>query len=250
MTDIEENRKWYALILDYLSKSQWKMNFDEWIRENCEVCAKFRFWIFVIFGLIEPLMKLYTSIRTGNFNARNAAVCELAELFFATNHRQYARLTARHLSDLRVCSQNLWNHLAKSFAVVRSNRNFSSIALDQTIEVTINKMGKGHGGITGRCSSDLIDIWSNSFTFRSLLSSITCELAGVESMSNSMEGHIECSPSRMQADHVDLQIMLDKLADEKLFTLDTNNVTQLFTGKIIHPDIIESICQARVSVII
>ena len=247
LTNVEKNREWYTLVLDYLSKSQWKMDFDAWIKENCEACVKFRFWIFVIFDLIDPLMKLYTSLRTGNFNARNAAVCELAELYFATNHRQYARLTARHLSDLRVCSQALWNHLAKSFAVVRSDRNFSSIALDQTIEVTINKTGKGHGGITGRCSSDLIDVWSNSFTFRSLLSSITCELAGVESISNSIEGHIECSSTRMQADHADLQIMLDKLADEKLFTLSTNNVTQLFTGKIIHPDIIDSICQARVS---
>jgi hypothetical protein len=247
LLDTEEYRNWYTHVLDYLSKSQWQTNFDLWIKYNSEINSKFRFWIFVIFDLITPLIKLYTSIRTNNFDARNAAVCELAELFFVSNHRQYARLTARHLSDLRVSSQNLLDRLAKSFAVVRTNRNFSSIALDQTIEVTINKMGKGHGGITGRCSPDLIDIWSNSFSFRSLLSSITCELAGVESSYNSVEGHIECSPNRIQADHLDLQIILDKLADENLFSLNTNNVTQLFTGKIIHPDIIESICQCRVS---
>ncbi len=74
-------------------------------------------------------------------------------------------------------------------------------------------------------------------------------MAGVESTYNSIDGHIECSPTRMQADHVDLQIILDKLGEEKLFTLCTNNVTQIFTGKIIHPDIIESICQSRVSLI-
>ncbi|CAF5026765.1 unnamed protein product, partial [Rotaria sp. Silwood1] len=153
-----------------------------------------------------------------------------ADIFMAKNHRKYARLTARHLSDLRIWPEEILDHLSKSFAVSRSNRNFSSIALDQTIEATINKMGKGHGGITGRCSPDLIDIWSKSYTFRSLLSTITSELAGVESNFNSIESHIECSSSRMLADHVDLQIILDKLVEEKLFSLDTNNVTQLFTG--------------------
>jgi hypothetical protein len=250
LTDAEKSREWYTFVLDYLSKSQWQYGFDQWIQNNCQINLKFRFWIFVLYDLITPLIKLYTSLRTSNFNARNAAVCELAELFFVTNHRQYARLTARHLSDLRVCSEILLDRLAKSFAVTRTNRNFSSIALDQTIEVTINKMGKGHGGITGRCSTDLIDIWSNSFTFRCLLSSVTRELAGVESASNSVEAHIECSSGRMQADQVDLQIILDKLDDEKLFSLDTNKVTQILTGKIIHQDIIESICQARVSYIL
>jgi hypothetical protein len=247
LTDIEENRKWYILVLDYLSKSNWQNDFHLWIKNNCSNNLKFRFWCFILFDLITPLIKLYTALRTSNFSARNAAICELAELFFATNHRQYARLTARHLSDLRVCSQHLFNHLSQSFAVSRSNRNFSSIALDQTIEATINKMGKGHGGITGRCSIDSIETWSNSFTFRSLLSTVTSELAGVESSYNSIESHIECSPTRMQADHVDLQILLDKLIDENLFSLDTNEVTQIFTGKIIHSDIIKSICQSRVS---
>jgi hypothetical protein len=149
LTNTEENGKWYTLVLDYLSKSEWQTDFDLWIKHNCQINLRFRFWIFVIFDVITPLMKLYTSLRTSNFDARNAAICELAELFFATNHRQYARLTARHLSDLRVCPQNLFDRLAKSFAVASTNRNFSSIALDQKIEVTINKMGKGHGGITG-----------------------------------------------------------------------------------------------------
>ena len=249
LSNLEKSKEWYNLVLDYLSKSQFNDNFNQWIKRNCEINLKFRFWIFILFDLITPLIKLYTSIRTSNFNARNAALCELAELFFVTNHRQYARLTARHLSDLRVCPEILLDRLSKSFAVVRTNRNFSSIALDQTIEVTINKMGKGHGGITGRYTTDLIDIWSNSFSYRCLLSAITRELATVESEANAVEAHIECSPSRMETDHIDLQIILDKLRDEKLFSMDSNNVTQILTGKIIHQDIIESIGQSRVSYI-
>ncbi|CAF2152973.1 unnamed protein product, partial [Rotaria magnacalcarata] len=248
VTNVDDNQQWYAYVLDFLSNAKLKNVFDHWIDESCEKNLKFRFWTFVLLDLITPLIKLYTALRTSNFSARNAAVCDLAELFFSTNHRQYARLTARHLSDLRVCSQQRFDYLSKSFAVSRSNRNFSTIALDQTIEYPVAgtiDLGKGHGGITGRCSTDLIDIWSESYAFRSILSTITSELAGVESTSNSIESHIECSSSRMLSDHVDLQIILNKLVDEKLFSLDTDYVTQLFTGKIIHRDIIESNCQSR-----
>ncbi|CAF1468756.1 unnamed protein product, partial [Rotaria sordida] len=246
-SDVEERKTWYASVLDYLSNVKLQDTFDSWIKNNYEKNLKFRFWTFVLFDLITPLIKLYTALRTSNFSARNAAVCELAELFFATNHRQYARLTARHISDLRVYPQHLLDRLSNSFAVVRTNRNFSCIALDQTIEVTINKMGKGHGGITGRCSMESIDIWSKSYTFRSLLSTVASELAGIESNVNSMESHVECSQTRMELDHVDLQIILDKLIDEKLFSLDTNDVTQIFTGKVIHSDIIESNCVSRIT---
>ncbi|CAF4092708.1 unnamed protein product, partial [Rotaria magnacalcarata] len=141
VTNVDDNQQWYAYVLDFLSNAKLKNVFDHWIDESCEKNLKFRFWTFVLLDLITPLIKLYTALRTSNFSARNAAVCDLAELFFSTNHRQYARLTARHLSDLRVCSQQRFDYLSKSFAVSRSNRNFSTIALDQTIEVTINKMG-------------------------------------------------------------------------------------------------------------
>lgn len=244
--DPQRNRHWYSSVVDYLRESKLQNDFDSWLADNCNRNRKFRFWTFVIFDLITPLMKLYTALRTGNFNARNAAICDLAELFFATNHRQYARLTARHLSDLRVCSQHLLEFLSKAFAVSRSDRNFSSIALDQTIEVTINKMGKIHGGITGRCSTDSIDIWSNSYIYRSLLSSIINEIVGIESSYNSIDSHIECSSTRMEADSADMKILLDHLTEEKLFSLNSNHVTQLFTGKIIHADIIESNCLSRV----
>ncbi|CAF1288798.1 unnamed protein product, partial [Didymodactylos carnosus] len=44
-----------------------------------------------------------------------------------------------------------------------------NIALDQTIECSINKFGKGHGGISRRFSHDLIDEWVNTFAYRALL---------------------------------------------------------------------------------
>mgnify|MGYP006897129038 CR=1 FL=1 len=72
----------------------------------------------------------------------------MAPIFFATNHRNYARLSVQHLLDLKSCSSYLRERLAQSFAVNRTNRPFSAIALDQAIECSINKYGKGRGKIS------------------------------------------------------------------------------------------------------
>ncbi|CAF1462432.1 unnamed protein product [Didymodactylos carnosus] len=117
--------------------------------------------------------------------------------------------------------------------------------MDQTIECTINKMGKGHGGLSGRFSPQLIDIWSKSFAFRSLLTSIASELAGYETSSNSIDSYVECSPTRAQSDEEDLSLILSKLKYEKLYTSENDHVTQLFTGKLIHNDIINGILGSK-----
>ena len=71
----------------------------------------------------------------------------MAPIFFATNHRNYARLAVQHLLDIQSCSIYLRERLERSFTVNRTNRPFSAIALDQAIECSINKYGKGRGKI-------------------------------------------------------------------------------------------------------
>ncbi|CAF1145065.1 unnamed protein product [Didymodactylos carnosus] len=120
----------------------------------------------------------------------------MASLFFSNNHRNYARLFAQHFVDLRSSSAYVSDGLARSFAVNRTNRPFSSIAMDQAIECTINNVGKGHGGISGRFSQDLIDIWVNSFSYPALLTTFTNEIAGLETSKTATDFHIECQQNR------------------------------------------------------
>ncbi|CAF1484646.1 unnamed protein product, partial [Didymodactylos carnosus] len=118
------------------------------------------------------------------------------------------------------------------------------IALDQTIECTINKFGKGHGGISGRFNPDLIDTWNNSFAFRALLTTATHEICQLETSHNSIDSHAECTPQRQAADDEDLTIIISKLKQEKLFVSDSLNCRKLLSGKIIHNDIINNICSS------
>ena len=58
---------------------------------------------------------------------------------FSTNHRNYAEVVVQYLLDLRSCSAYLRERLERSFMVNRTNRPFSAIVLDQTIECSISK---------------------------------------------------------------------------------------------------------------
>jgi hypothetical protein len=119
---------------------------------------------------------------------------------------------------------------------------FIDIALDQTIECTINKYGKSHGGIDGRFSEQTIDQWINSFSFRALASAVMHEVCHLETAENSIDSHVECAPHRQEIDHQDLTIIIRTLRSENLFSMRNSQCTKLQSGIVIHKDIIESIC--------
>ncbi|CAF1443747.1 unnamed protein product, partial [Rotaria sp. Silwood1] len=211
---------WFEKVQQVVQQHQLSVMFNEW------VC---------------PLIDMYIAIRSADFDSRNAALSRMAPLFFSTNHLNYARLCARHLTDLRSCSDELFNVLAKAFAVQRTSRPFSAIPMDQTIEVTINKAGKGHAGISGRYNKNMIDIWCRSFSYRSLLSTLTFEFAEYETDNDNIDAHIECSPSRLESDQHDFATLLNFFYKERLFTCEDETVTQLFFGQQFQTEIIDDI---------
>ncbi|CAF4496881.1 unnamed protein product, partial [Didymodactylos carnosus] len=235
-------QSWFSNLTSILNTLNVKQMFDKWRSDLSFKSITFRFWTFVLFDLLEPLIKLYVSIRSADFSSRNAAISLMVLMFFGQKRRSYAPLGARHLADLQRASSYLLKNLSTLFAVQRTNRPFSSIAIDQTIECAINKFGKGRGGITGHFNNHLIEKWCHTFPFRSLLSSVTSEISGYETTTNTIDSHIECSPNRLVVDNSDLQLLLSKLKLESLFTNNDKQLRTLFTGKIIHIDIVENVC--------
>ena len=116
------------------------------------------------------------------------------------------------------------------------------IALDQTIECTINKYGKSHGGIDGRFTDQTIDQWIHSFSFRALASNVMHNICQIETAGNSIDSHAECAPKRQDLDHQDLTIIMNNLRSEDLFTMKNSQCRKLRSGLLFHKDIIENIC--------
>ncbi|CAF4634463.1 unnamed protein product [Rotaria sp. Silwood1] len=237
---------WFNKLVTFIEEENLVLELSNWAESKAKQSRLFDFWYFMLRHLFEPLMILYCSIRTSNFKSRNACVARIAPLFFSSNHRNYARLCAQHLYDLSNASPYLLNRLSKSFSVVRTERPFSNIALDQTIESSINKYGKSHGGISGKFTNDTIDVWTNSFADRATLSSILHEIYEVETHANSLDSHIESTPERQMKDNKDLRIILMKLKQEEIFSSNAPQFRKLFSGKIIHDDIINSITSSFV----
>jgi len=249
---------WFAVLVDNIQKIDLYNDLRMWCIESAKNNSTFKLWAFVIFSLLEPLIELYMSIRTCNFAARNAALSRIAPLFFSTNHRNYARLSAQHLVDLRASTPYILDRLSRAFAVNRSNRPFScefrhqkifseisfylGIALDQTIECTINKYGKSHGGIDGRFDEKTINQWVDSFAFRALASSVMHELCELETDRNSLDSHAECTPHRQEVDENDLITIMKNLRVEELFTSKNTHCRKLRSGMLFHEDIIENVC--------
>ena len=122
-------RKWFSDLLGSIQRSDFHDQFHAWCTRWAANNSVFRLWSFVLFSLLEPLIELYTSIRTCNFAARNGALSRIAPLFFSTNHRNYARLSAQHLVDLKSGTSYIIERLSRSFAVNRTNRPFSCKSL-------------------------------------------------------------------------------------------------------------------------
>ena len=108
---------------------------------------------------------------------------------------------------------------------------FLAIELDQTIESSINKYGKSHGGISGKFTDEAIDIWTNSYAFRTTLTSILHEICAIETEENSVDFHIECTASRQEKDNHDLNVLLIKLKQEQIFSSNSSQCRKLLSGK-------------------
>ena len=121
-----EKQKWFRDVLQKIEENDLWNVFHNWCIESSKKNPVFRLWTFILFSLFEPLIEFYMAIRTCNFEARNAAFARIAPLFFGTNHRNYARLSAQHLVDLDRSSDYLMQRLSSAFAVNRTNRAFSS----------------------------------------------------------------------------------------------------------------------------
>ncbi|CAF1537818.1 unnamed protein product, partial [Didymodactylos carnosus] len=65
-----------------------------------------------------------------------------------------------------------------------------------------------------------------TLVYRTLIYSVIREIADIETNSNALDGHVECSPSRLQIDRQDLNILISKLKHENVLSSQTSQKKQ------------------------
>jgi hypothetical protein len=127
------------------------LSFDEWCKEMSANHPQFRFWD-TVKKLELILCQFIKSLRTGNFELYVNALNDIMPWICALDHGHYARWLPVHIRDmvsLKETNTDVYNEFKNGkFVVQRSERSFSSMALDQAHE-QLNKDIKGDGGAIG-----------------------------------------------------------------------------------------------------
>ena len=126
-----------------------QLSFDMWRTE--QTSPQFMYW-FLVYTMEMTILVLIRSFREANFELYREALFELIPYFFANNNVRYARWLPIHLQDMmRIDEQHpeVAREFHKgNFVVHKSDRAFSSIAIDQAHEQN-NAVIKGDGGAVG-----------------------------------------------------------------------------------------------------
>ncbi len=121
---IKENYDDFKMFLDTVSEDN----------EN------FKFWCNFVHKDCILYISLYLAIRSGNWSLRNAALYKISHYFHVSDSKYYFRLLPIHLADLLTFPQHILDNFKKgAFVSNITGSNWSSIALDEMHEMTINK---------------------------------------------------------------------------------------------------------------
>lgn len=141
----------YSLLRDKYESSDTSELFESWCQREAENNPSFKFW-FLILNLQSLLFTFVHSIREGKFKTYVDTLKQMIPWFFVTDHHHYARwlpVHARDLEELPNVAPALYEEFLKGkFVVRKTNRKFSSIAVDQAHEQN-NAVIKDAGGMVG-----------------------------------------------------------------------------------------------------
>ena len=73
---------WFKTLVTIAEQEDLVSKISIWAENKAEQSLSFKFWHFILRHLFEPLITLYCSIRTSNFNLRNSCVSKLGPLVF------------------------------------------------------------------------------------------------------------------------------------------------------------------------
>ena len=100
----------------------------------------FMFWNNFIHRDCLAFIGFYLSLRSGDWDMRNFFLKEMAPFFHIVSSNYYYDLIPKHLSDLQCFPQPVINHFKQGGFVANLNgNNWSSVALDEAHEMTINR---------------------------------------------------------------------------------------------------------------
>ena len=144
-------KKAYIAYKDKLEEAEQSLTFEDWENTMEKKSPHFLFWGLVL-HLELTCLRLVRAFKEANFTLYVDAIQQILPWMFVMDHTNYARWLAVHYWDMQVLSSkhpDVYKHFSDgAFVVHKTNRAFSSIALDHAHE-QVNALVKGQGGAVG-----------------------------------------------------------------------------------------------------
>ncbi|CAG9822077.1 unnamed protein product [Phaedon cochleariae] len=187
--------------------------------------------------LVSHYLEFDTAIRTGNHDLFLYEIPKICNLFFSFNHQNYSRWLVQYNENLLSVDEThpglKDSFLAGSFGMKRTEKPFSKIPVDLTLEQTINAdAARSLTGISPFTNSlTARQRWSISHGMRTAILSHIYDVTGVKRKQDVSK---DLMPSRLKKDNVHLIKLVDAITDRlNPFSprLKVDELYQLSTGQ-------------------
>lgn len=215
----------------------------EFRRHGREQSQTFAYWDSFLYAT-DILLQLLRAEKEGDFELHLSATQETIPWIRAAGRHVYARFLPIYLSDMKKLEQQQpasYQHLKNGGFVVRRSDNhaFNAVASDMALEQTINKEGKGKGGVVG------LTLRKGALTRWLITRHVTAEYCeSFKSLCNTTERsnphHAETNTGRMKRDENDVQKIQEFIAShQNPFDLETvpSEMIHIISGKIADCDV-------------
>lgn len=229
-----ENTMTYQNLLEDVTIEQLKMQFVEATKSLREKGKTAKLWLQYL-ELVTIMIHFIQSERTGDWNLHLSCIKAMLPIFHATGHFSYAKSCQLYLQDMESLHEKMpeeeYRKFTKQsfFTVRRSEKHWSGVWSDMTIEQTLMRGIKTLGGLThGRGFSESV---LNKWILGLPATHHVCEAVEnyCDITSSTIDQHVEMRDARIQTDEQDRRKFGQWLREHSPF-IDTNNLVSLATG--------------------
>ena len=213
-------------------------SFKEKVR-NRELGKTAQFWINYM-DKVWLILQFQRANKENNLDLHMFCLQEMCSLFFSFDHPNYARYTTVYLMNLLALPQShpgadelLRNN---GFSVNRSVISSSRNSFDITIEQTINRHAKSHGGIVGFCRNySAYYRWCTTRHARASYCQAALKMADIDS--EECTSHKDVRPSKIRQSEEDTMKVIDAVCNFlNPFTIDNKGLLYCLSSGAPAPD--------------
>lgn len=234
LAGIENNTLTFDMLVNNETLTKIRIKFSEAINRLRENGKTAKLWLQYL-ELVTIVIHFIQAERTGNWELHLRCIRAMLPVFHATGHFPYAKACQIYLQDMDCLNQKMSEKEYEQFTqqgfftIRRSEKHWSGIWSDMTIEQTLMRGMKSLGGLThGRgFTESVLSKWilgmpSTHHVCEAV--EIYCNITPAIS-----DQHVEMRDSRIQTDEQDCRKFEQWLRNHSPFTI-TNNLISLSTG--------------------